>query len=106
MRARNFANRKLLASSSPVEAQLFIHIRAIPSYSSTRARRIKGADIGALSAHVLHARARIGIKCAVMRGRAVRWPSRFRFADGATQLRRLAASGPCRLIDTPLRRFE
>src|SRR5258705_12004481 len=44
-RARNFASRKLLASSSPVDTQLFIHIRATSSYSSARAGRMIG-DIG------------------------------------------------------------
>jgi len=39
-RARNFANRKLLASSSPVETQLFIQTRAISSCSSMQAGRI------------------------------------------------------------------
>jgi hypothetical protein len=42
MRARNFARRKLLASSIPVEAQLFIQTRAISSYSSGRAGRMVG----------------------------------------------------------------
>src|SRR5258708_40325950 len=45
IRARNFASRKLLASSSPVEAQLFIQTRAISSYSSARAGRIAGGGI-------------------------------------------------------------
>src|SRR5207237_6889403 len=45
MRARNFASRKLLASSIPVEAQLFIQTRAISSYSSLRAGRIVGSVI-------------------------------------------------------------
>src|SRR3954470_18100743 len=37
MRARNFASRKLLVSSRPVDAQLFIQTRATSSYSSDRA---------------------------------------------------------------------
>ena len=37
--------RRLLASSSPVEAQLFIQTRAISSYSSARAGRIAGGGI-------------------------------------------------------------
>src|SRR6266852_5002147 len=45
MRARNFASRKLLVSSSPVEAQLFIQTRAISSYSSARAGRMVGGGI-------------------------------------------------------------
>src|ERR1700674_2813788 len=45
IRARNFASRKLLASSNPVEAQLFIQTRAISSYSSARAGRIAGGGI-------------------------------------------------------------
>src|SRR3954454_14594492 len=45
MRTRNFASRKLLAASRPVEAQLFIQTRAISSYSSGRAGRIVGGAI-------------------------------------------------------------
>src|SRR6266700_8288475 len=45
MRARNFASRKLLVCSSPVEAQLFIQTRAISSYSSVRVGRIVGGGI-------------------------------------------------------------
>src|SRR5258708_19457345 len=45
MRARNFASRKLLAASRPVEAQLSIQTRAISSYSSVRAGRIVGGGI-------------------------------------------------------------
>src|SRR4029077_4267656 len=48
MRARNFASRKLLVSSSPVEAQLSIQTWAISSYSSTRAGRIVGSVIEAI----------------------------------------------------------
>src|SRR5712671_2198672 len=48
IRARNFASRKLLASSIPVEAQLFIQTRAISSYSSMRAGRIAGSAIKGL----------------------------------------------------------
>jgi hypothetical protein len=46
MRARNFASRESLASSSPVDTQLSIQTRAIPSYSSGRAGRIDGCIIG------------------------------------------------------------
>src|SRR5216683_2032837 len=42
MRARSFASSGSLASSSPVEAQLFIQTRAISSYSSARAGRMVG----------------------------------------------------------------
>ena len=45
IRARNFASRKLLAASRPVEAQLSIQTRAISSYSSVRAGRIVGGGI-------------------------------------------------------------
>src|SRR5260370_35815455 len=48
MRARNFASRKLLAASRPVEAQLSIQTRAISSYSSVRAGRIVGGGIQAV----------------------------------------------------------
>src|ERR1700739_4960316 len=44
-RARNFASRKLLASSSPVETQLFIQTRATSSYSSARAGRMVGVGM-------------------------------------------------------------
>src|ERR1700744_5219429 len=44
-RARNLASRKLLASSRPVETQLFIQTRATSSYSSSRAGRIKGGGM-------------------------------------------------------------
>src|SRR5450755_4004584 len=42
MRARSIASSGSLASSSPVEAQLFIQTRAISSYSSGRAGRMVG----------------------------------------------------------------
>jgi hypothetical protein len=45
MRARIIASRKLLASSSPVDAQLFIQTRAISGCSSGRAGRIVGGDM-------------------------------------------------------------
>ncbi|MGY4354896.1 hypothetical protein ACVW0J_001389 [Bradyrhizobium sp. i1.7.7] len=49
MRARRFASRNSLASARPVEAQLSIQTRPISSYSSVRAGRMTGSDIGALS---------------------------------------------------------
>src|SRR5882672_11191869 len=49
MRARNCASRKLLASASPVEAQLFIQTHAISSYSSARAGRMVGGGMKNMS---------------------------------------------------------
>src|SRR5882672_10688373 len=45
MRARNCVSRKLLASASPVEAQLFIQTRAISSYPSAGAGRMVGGGM-------------------------------------------------------------
>src|ERR1051326_2919457 len=49
MRARRLASRKLLASPRPVETQLSIQTRPISSYSSARAGRMMGSDIGCRS---------------------------------------------------------
>lgn len=47
-RARNFASRKLLACSRPVETQLSIQTRETSSYSSRCAGRIRGGGMDAL----------------------------------------------------------